>query len=40
MRDYLSCETLARIPEDLIALYDTEPPTDGVLIYEPTGKSS
>ncbi len=39
MRDYLSCETLARIPENLIALYDTEPPTDGVLIYEPTVKA-
>lgn len=35
MRDYLNCENLARVPEDLIALYDTEPPTDGVLIFEP-----
>jgi hypothetical protein len=39
MPDYLSCETLARVPEDLIALYDTEPPADGVLIYEPPVKA-
>jgi len=36
MRDYLCCEDLARIPDELIAKYDTEPPSDGVLIYEPT----
>ncbi len=34
MRDYLNCHDLSRIPEDLIALYDTSPPVDGVLIYE------
>jgi len=39
MRDYLSCEHLARIPEDLIALYDTDLPIDGVLIYEPSVKA-
>ena len=39
MRDYLSCENLARIPEDLIALYDTDLPIDGVLIYEPSVKA-
>jgi hypothetical protein len=39
MRDYLNCENLARLPEDLVALYDTEPPTDGVLIYEPQVKA-
>jgi hypothetical protein len=39
MRDYLSCKDLTHVPEDLIALYDTEPPADGVLVYEPTGKA-
>ena len=39
MRDYLSCEDLSHIPDELIAKYDTEPPKDGVLIYEPTSKS-
>ena len=39
MRDYLSCENLGRLPDDLIARYDTEPPTEGVLIYEPTVKA-
>jgi len=38
MRDYLSCEDLSHIPDELIAKYDTEPPKDGVLIYEPTPK--
>ena len=39
MRDYLSCSDLSRVPEDLIALYDTEAPADGVLIYDPTAKA-
>lgn len=38
MRDYLSCEDLSHIPDELIAKYDTEPLKDGVLIYEPTPK--
>jgi ectoine hydroxylase-related dioxygenase (phytanoyl-CoA dioxygenase family) len=39
MRDYLSCENLTRLPEELVNRYDTEPPTEGVLIYEPTVKA-
>jgi hypothetical protein len=39
MRDYLSCADRTRIPDDLVALYDTEPPKEGVLIYEPTVKT-
>jgi hypothetical protein len=39
MRDYLSCADLKGVPEDLIALYDTEPPEGGVLKYEPTAKA-
>jgi Phytanoyl-CoA dioxygenase (PhyH) len=39
MRDYLNCEDLARVPDELIAKYDTEPPTDGVLVYEPKMKA-
>jgi hypothetical protein len=38
MRDYLNCENLQRIPEDLIKPYDDEPPSGGVLIYEPPAK--
>lgn len=39
MRDYLSCENQTRVPEELVAMYDTEPPKDGVLIYEPNTKA-
>lgn len=39
MRDYLSCADRTRIPDDLVAKYDTEPPKEGVLIYEPTVKA-
>lgn len=37
MRDYLRGDDFARIPEDVVALYDTKPPaTDDVLIFQPT----
>lgn len=40
MRDYLSCvDHKSRVPDDLVAMYDTEPPKEGVLIYEPTVKA-
>jgi hypothetical protein len=39
IRDHLSCRDLSRIPDELVAMYDTEPPTDGVLIYEPMKKT-
>ncbi len=36
MRDYLRCTDLARIPDELIALYETAaPPVGGQLIYQP-----
>src|SRR5262249_54044452 len=35
MRDYLRGSDLACFPEELIAMYDTEPPSDGVLVYQP-----
>jgi hypothetical protein len=35
MRDYLRGSDLARLPEELVAMYDTEPPSDGVLVYQP-----
>ena len=39
MRDYLSCEKLTRVPEELVAIYDSETPAGGVLIYDPTAKT-
>ena len=39
MRDYLNCENLGRIPDELIAKYDAEPPVDGVLVYDPKSKA-
>ena len=37
MRDYLRGDDFARIPEDIVALYDGKPPTaDDVLIFQPT----
>jgi len=38
MRDYLSCDDFTRVPDEVVAMYDTEPPVDGVLVYEPTIK--
>ncbi len=36
MRDYLRGNDFARIPEDIVALYDTKPPSaDDVLIFQP-----
>jgi hypothetical protein len=35
MRDYLKCEDLSRVADELIAKYDTDPATDGVLVYQP-----
>lgn len=35
MRDYLRCSDLARIPEDVIGLYDDGTETDGELVYVP-----
>jgi ectoine hydroxylase-related dioxygenase (phytanoyl-CoA dioxygenase family) len=35
MRDYLSCENLSHLPDDLVAMYDTGPRDEGVLLYEP-----
>ena len=35
MRDYLSCEDLSHVSNELIAKYDTGPATDGVLVYQP-----
>jgi phytanoyl-CoA dioxygenase PhyH len=36
LRDYLNGINLSRMPEDIIAPYDTEPPPeDAVLVYEP-----
>ena len=36
MRDYLRCTDLARIPDELMALYETAaPPVGGQLIYQP-----
>jgi len=41
MRDYLRGDDFARIPEDIVALYDGKPPTaDDVLIFQPTVLSS
>ncbi len=41
MRDYLRGQDFASIPEDIIALYDTKPPTaDDVLVFQPTVLSS
>jgi hypothetical protein len=39
MRDYLCCEDLSRIPDDLVAQYDGETPAGGVLVYDPTQKA-
>lgn len=37
MRDYLRGDDFARIPEDIVALYDTKTPNaDDVLIFQPT----
>ncbi len=36
MRDYLRGQDYAHIPENIVALYDTEPPAaDDVLIFQP-----
>jgi hypothetical protein len=35
MRDYLRCTDLARIPEEIIALYDDGSANDGELVYVP-----
>lgn len=41
MRDYLRGQDFARIPEDIVDLYDEKPPTaDDVLIFQPTVLSS
>ncbi len=41
MRDYLRGQDFASIPEDIIALYDSKPPTsDDVLVFQPTVLSS
>jgi len=35
LRDYLRATDLSRLPEEVIAPYDTEPPAeDAVLVYE------
>jgi len=36
LRDFLRASNLVRMPEDVAALYDQQPPTDGELIYNPT----
>ena len=35
MRDYLNCDDLSRVPEEVLAEYDAQAPADGVLVYEP-----
>lgn len=36
LRDFMSCVDRSRLPEDVIAPYDTGPkPADGVLVYQP-----
>jgi ectoine hydroxylase-related dioxygenase (phytanoyl-CoA dioxygenase family) len=39
MRDYLNCLDLSRISEDIVEMYDSEQPANGVLIYEPSKQS-
>jgi hypothetical protein len=36
MRDYLNGDDLSRVPEEVLSKYDSQAPTDGVLVYEPT----
>jgi hypothetical protein len=36
LRDYLRGTDLAHLPDEIVALYDDEPPTDGELIYQPS----
>jgi hypothetical protein len=35
LRDFMRGTDLARLPEDLVAQYDSESETDGVRIYQP-----
>lgn len=35
MRDYLKCEDLSHVPEELIAKYDSGSSSEGVLVYQP-----
>lgn len=39
MRDYLCCRDLSRVPEELVAKYDTAAPEGGVLVYAPESKA-
>jgi len=36
LRDYLRGTDLSRLPEDLVALYEEEPPTSGELVFQPS----
>ncbi len=40
MRDYLRGTDLARIPDEIVALYDDDLPADGVLVYRPPAADS
>jgi hypothetical protein len=35
LRDFMRGTDLARLPDDVIALYEDHPPTSGVLVFEP-----
>ena len=35
LRDFMRGTDLARLPEDVVALYEDHPPTSGVLVFEP-----
>ncbi len=35
LRDFMRGTDLARLPEDVVALYEDQPPTSGVLIFQP-----
>jgi hypothetical protein len=35
MRDYLNCEDLSHVPDEVLARFDAQAPADGVLIYQP-----
>ena len=40
LRDFLRGSDLERMPDDIAALYDSEPPVDGELIFSPTSSAS
>jgi hypothetical protein len=39
MRDYLHCEDLSHVPDEVLAKFDAQAPEDGVLIYEHSRKA-